>query len=315
MRPEELAKPRALVYGSPVRVVSPASAVEEVKLRRGLAELERLGLRPRFSDSVLAREGYFAGAPEARARDLASALTESDTQAVIASRGGYGSVYLLDTLDRLDPARPKAVVGFSDLTLLLALAWHRWSWITFYGPMVAAGFDSGAGQSGGYDERSFRLALETTAAGWDLQLGAEPLVEGSAEGRIVGGCLTLVRSLIGTEWETDTDGAILLLEDCNMKPYQVDRALMHLKLAGKLDGVRAFLLGDFPGCEPGSRDEPGIRDVLLRLLAPFGVPVVWAAPVGHTRRPMLTIPLGVRARLESSGSGRLEILEPAVLSA
>ena len=315
MRTEELAKPRALVHGSPVRIVSPASGVEEVKLRRGLAELERLGLRPSFSDSVLAREGYFAGSPESRARDLASALTESDTRAVIASRGGYGCVYLLDALDRLDPMRPKALVGFSDLTVLLSLAWHRWSWVTFYGPMVAAGFDSGAGKPDGYDERSFRLALETASGGWEVPLDAEPLVEGAGEGRIVGGCLTLVRSLIGTEWEPDTDGAILLLEDCNMKPYQVDRALMHLKLAGKFDGVRAFLLGDFPGCEPALRGEPGVRDVLLRLLAPYGVPVVWAAPVGHTRRPMLTIPLGVRARLESRGSCRLEILESAVISA
>jgi muramoyltetrapeptide carboxypeptidase len=315
MRSDEIAKPRALVAGSAVRIISPASPVEEVKLRRGMTELERLGLRPRFNDAVLAREGYFAGEPETRAKDVAAALVEGDTQAVIASRGGYGCVYLLDALDRFDPARPKALVGFSDLTVLLSLVWHRWSWVTFYGPMVAAGFDYGADKPDGYDERSFRLALENTSCGWELPLEAESLVEGAGEGRIVGGCLTLVRALVGTEWEPDTNGAILLLEDCKMKPYQVDRALMHLKLAGKFDGVRAFLLGDFPGCEPASREEPGVRDVLLRLLAPYGVPIVWAAPVGHTRRPMLTIPLGVRARLESRGACRLEILEPAVLSA
>lgn len=314
MNREEICKPGAIVPGSAVRIVAPAGPVDEGKLRRGIAELERLGFRPQWTEAVLARDGYFAGSAEQRSREVAQALTETETGAMLAARGGYGTGYVLEPLDGLEPERPKAIVGYSDLTLLEMLAWHRWSWVTFYGPMVAAGFDGGPSAAGGYDERSFRLALGETKKGWELDLAGETMVAGAAEGRMVGGCLTLLRALIGTDWEPQTEGAILVVEDLNMKPYQVDRALMHLKLAGKLDGVRGFLLGDFPGCEPADEDGPRVRDVVERLLAPLGVPIVWGAPIGHTKRPVLTIPLGVRARIEARGTGRLEILEPAVVA-
>ncbi|MDE3138061.1 MAG: LD-carboxypeptidase [Acidobacteriota bacterium] len=312
---EEICRPKALVPGSAVRIVAPAGPVEEAKLRRGAAELERLGFRVEWNEAVLAREGYFAGAAEHRAREVGRALIEPRTTGVIAARGGYGTGYLLESLDALEPARPKAIVGYSDVTLLQGFAWHRWGWVTFYGPMAAAGFEAGPGRTNGYDERSFRLAVTESTSGWSLPLAGETIVEGNAEGRIVGGCLTLLRSLIGTDWEPETEGTILLVEDLNMKPYQVDRALMHLKLAGKLDGVRGFVLGDFPGCEPPADDGPTVRDVVRRLLEPLGVPVVWGVPVGHTHRPVLTVPLGVRARLEARGAGLVEILEPAVVAA
>jgi len=98
-----------------------------------------------------------------------------------------------------------------------------------------------------------------------------------------------------------------------MKPYQVDRVLMHLKQAGKLDGVKGIVLGDFPECEPPLQGSPTVRDVCARILGPLGVPIVFGAPVGHTMRPMLTLPLGVQARLSAKGEGTLEILEPAVI--
>jgi muramoyltetrapeptide carboxypeptidase len=315
MNRQEIFKPKALVPGSTVRIVAPAGPVEEAKLRRGTAELERLGFRVEWNETVLARDGYFAGAAEQRAREVARALTEPETAGVVAARGGYGTAYLLESLDALDPRRAKTIVGYSDLTLLHSFAWHRWSWVTFYGPMVAAGFEAGPGRTNGYDERSFWLAVGETSGGWSLPLAGETMVEGEAEGRIAGGCLTLLRSLIGTAWEPETEGTVLIVEDLNMKPYQVDRALMHLKLAGKLDGVRGIVLGDFPGCEPPADDGPTVREVVERLLEPLGVPVVWGAPVGHTHRPVLTVPLGVRARLEAHGAGRLEILEPAVVAA
>lgn len=314
MKEQEIIKPPALAPGATVRVVATAGPVDEGRLRRGAAELERLGYQPEWDASVLARDGYFAGTAEARARELSLALADSHASAVMGARGGYGTGYLLDALDGLERPQAKALIGFSDLTLLLNLAWKRWNWVTFYGPMVAAGFHCGSGAENGYDERSFRLALTKADSGWDLPLAGETMVEGEAEGRVVGGCLTLLRALIGTPWEPDTNGAILLIEDLNMKPYQVDRALMHLKLAGKFRGVRGFLLGDFPNCDPPADDGPTVRQVVERILAPLEVPLVWGVPVGHTARPMLTVPLGVRARLVARDAGRLDILEPAVIA-
>ncbi|HVB33050.1 MAG TPA: LD-carboxypeptidase [Patescibacteria group bacterium] len=314
MKIEKAIKPPALVPGSHLRIVATAGPVEEERLRRGAAEIERLGYRPAWNPQALAREGYFAGPQAMRAEQLSLALADPQAAGIVPARGGYGTAYLLDALHSLETPAPKALIAFSDLTLLLNFAWRRWNWVTFYGPMVAAGFHRGAGSDDGYDEPSFRLAVTETRGGWELPLQGETLREGETEGRVLGGCLTLLRGLIGTPWEPDTSGAILLIEDLNMKPYQVDRALMHLKLAGKLDGVRGFLLGDFPGCEPPADDGPAVCQVVERLLVPLGVPVVWGAPLGHTHRPMLTVPLGVRARLVARGSGRLDILEPAVVS-
>jgi len=124
--------------------------------------------------------------------------------------------------------------------------------------------------------------------------------------------MTMVEATFGTHWELDTRGAILVLEDRWMKPYQIDRVLMHFKQAGKLEGVKGIVLGDFPDCEAPVAGSPTVRDVCARILGPLGIPVVFGAPIGHTLRPMLTIPLGVNARLDTRGGGTLEILEAAV---
>jgi muramoyltetrapeptide carboxypeptidase len=126
--------------------------------------------------------------------------------------------------------------------------------------------------------------------------------------------LTLVETAIGTQWDLQTDDAILVLEDRGMKPWQVDRALMHLKQAGKLTNVCGIVLGDFPECEAPVAGSPTVIDVCQRILSPLGVPIVFGAPIGHTTRPMLTVPLGVQARLSTKGAGVLEILEPAVVA-
>ena len=123
----------------------------------------------------------------------------------------------------------------------------------------------------------------------------------------------MLQTTLGTAWAPDTQGAILVLEDRGMKPYQVDRALRHLWQAGKLQDAHGVVLGDFPDCEPAVAGSPTIPEICERILGPLGVPVVYGAPIGHTRRRMLTIPLGVRAKLHAQGEGTLEILEPAVI--
>ena len=146
----------------------------------------------------------------------------------------------------------------------------------------------------------------------DAPLQGESLVRGEASGVLLGGCLTLMQTTLGTPWELDTRGAILILEDCSIKPYQLDRMLVHLAQAGKFRGVRGFVLGDFPQCDAPKGSRVTVRDVCRRILKPLGLPLVFGAPVGHTVRPMLTVPLGVTARLHAAGEGKLEILESAV---
>jgi len=304
-------KPPALHPGSRIAPIALASPAEEDRLAAGKRELERLGLSV-LAPRVMQAEGYFTGTARERRAEFLAALNDPSSDALIATRGGYGSVYLLEEAFP-DPFPPiKAMIGFSDLTTLQIYLWQKYRWPTFYGPMLAAGLDAGWGVPHGCDLVSFQNALIRVGAGFVIDVYGEPLVPGSAEGILLGGALTLVEATLGTPWELDTTNAILLLEDRAMRPYQVDRVLLHLKHAGKFKEVRGIVLGDFPECDSPVPGSPSVRDVAQRILAPLKIPTVFGAPIGHTARPMLTLPLGAPARLIAEGSGRLNILEPTV---
>jgi len=305
-------KPRALAKGARVAVFASASPAEENRIARGLDELRSLGFLP---EAKFAREsqGYFAASAESRFQDFVSMLNDSNIAALFALRGGYGSNYLLDDLWNQPPSSPKCLVGYSDVTSLQILLWQKLRWVTFYGPMAAAGLDAGANAARGYDKPSLEAAFLGSPSPWNLALNGEAMTLGVTEGVVLGGCLTLIETALATPWELDTAGSILLLEDRGMKPWQIDRALMHLTQAGKFRGVKAIVLGEFPDCEPPVAGSPSAKDVCERILKPLGVPIVFGAAVGHTPRPMLTIPLGIRARLVAEGSGTLEFLESTVI--
>jgi muramoyltetrapeptide carboxypeptidase len=304
-------KPKTLRRGSRFAVVAPASPGKSDRVAAGQKELERLGFSVMLPENF-PPDGYFASPANARYSEFLNALADPASDALIATRGGYGSVYLLEQgLPKSLPLKP--LIGFSDITTLQIYLWRAHRWTGFYGPMLAAGLDHGPGAPGGYDEASFRNALTKTSGSWTIPLQGEILQPGSAEGIVLGGAMTLLEATLGTPWELDTDGAMLILEDRAMKPYQIDRVLMHLKHAGKLSKIHGLILGDFPDCEPPVPGSPSVRDVCARMLAPLGIPIVYGAPIGHTARSILTMPLGVRARLNAEGSGTLEILEPAVI--
>jgi muramoyltetrapeptide carboxypeptidase len=306
-------KPKALREGSTLAYFAPASPPADGRdIGVGSHELCQLGF-----NVVAAHEfqpfGYFAASADERANGFLNALHDGKIDGLVALRGGYGSTYLLDFLHAANLGPPKCVIGYSDVTALHTFLWQRNGWVTFQGPMLLAGFDHGANDLRGFDKQSFFNAVRNTTGSWSVRLCGETLVAGKAEGRVLGGCLTILQTSLGTPWEIDTDGAILLLEDTHMKPYQVDRSLMHLRQAGKLQNIRGIILGEFPACEPVVLGSPTVRWVCEQILAPLGVPVVFGAPIGHAHRAMLTIPLGIQARLDAHGEGSLEFLEPAVI--
>jgi muramoyltetrapeptide carboxypeptidase len=303
-------KPPALKPGDSVRIVSLSSPVEEERLKRGCAELARLGYKPEFdSADVLTRESFFAGSVGHRLTVLKEAFTETTTSAVFCTRGGYGSNYLLDGMSS-PPGPPKILVGYSDMTSLQMFLWQKFRWVTFYGPMAAAGLDKGAGAPEGYDQQSLVKALTETRQGWSIDLQGESLGRSVVQGTLLGGCLTLIETALGTPWELDTSGSILVLEDRGMKPWQVDRAITHLRQAGKFRNVTGVILGEFPETDTSGSGE-NVKDIARRILGPLSIPIVFGVPVGHAARPMLTLPLGVWARLSTDGPPKLDILEPA----
>ena len=309
---QKLQRPKALKKGSRLGIVSPSSPAEPAAISAGIAELRRLGFQVEEPAPVVP-QGYFAASHEERLQEFSGTVHNKSIDGVVATRGGYGANYLIDFRLASRLQGPKCIVGFSDLNILQLLLGEVRGWAGFYGPMVAAGFNHGEGQPSGYDVDSFLQAVGETRSKWKIPLSGVALASGTASGRIVGGCLTMLQTTLGTGFSPNTKGAILVLEDRGLKPYQVDRALRHLHQAGIFESVAGILLGDFPDCDPPSTGSPIVPEICAEILGPLDVPIVYGAPIGHTKRPMLTIPLGVRAKLHAKGEGILEILEPAVV--
>ena len=308
----KLQKPPALRKGSRLGVVSPSSPGDAAAISAGVAELRRLGFQVE-EPARMEAYGYFAASLTERLQQFCNTVHDKRIDAVIAARGGYGANYLIDARLSTCLRGPKCMIGFSDFNIIQLLMAEVRGWAGFYGPMVAAGFNHGADRPSGYDLVSFLQAVSETKSKWKIPLCGQTLSSGSASGRLVGGCLTMLQTTLGTGFEPNTSGAILVLEDRGMRPYQVDRALRHLYQAGMVEKVTGVILGDFPDCDPPSSGSPIVPEICVEILAPLKVPVVYGAPIGHTKRPMLTLPLGVHAKLVAKGEGTLEILEPAVV--
>jgi muramoyltetrapeptide carboxypeptidase len=305
-------KPKPLRRGARLAFFAPASPpTDPDDMRLGIFELRRLGFEVVPAHEFLP-SGYFAAPAEERLEGFLGAIRNPEFDGLVALRGGYGSTYLLDSLCPEDFASPKCIIGYSDLTAMQIFLWQKCRWVTFHGPMLTAGFDHGPNDLRGFDDESFLNAVSNLNGNWSLNLRGESLFPGETEGVLLGGCLTMLQTSLATPWEIETDGAILVLEDTHVKPYQVDRALMHLKQAGKLNNLRGIILGEFPGSDPPIPGSPTVRAVCKHLLVPLGIPIVFGSPIGHAERAMLTVPLGIHARLRATGEGTLEFLEPAV---
>jgi len=303
-------KPRALLPGDKVGIVAPASNIKRELLEAGCDGLCRAGYEPFYFDSILNRDLYFAGSVERRARELEEMFIRDDICAIVCARGGYGANYLLRAIDvGKIAAHPKIFVGYSDVTTLLTWFADKARLITFHGPMATKDFAF----SDGVDFESWRNALGGEA-NWEIgeASAAKPLVAGEAEGILYGGCLSLLVAALGTPYDIQTAGTILFLEDLAAKPYQIDRMLMQLKLAGKFDGVGAVVCGEMMDCRQSADQDYTLEEVVLRIVGDLGIPVALGLRSGHVSRANITLPIGVRARLEvGDDSVRLKILEAA----
>jgi muramoyltetrapeptide carboxypeptidase len=305
-------KPPALRRGDKVGIVAPASNVKQEMLEAGCDGLRSLGYEPFYFDSILDRDLYFAGSIDRRVYELEDMFTNNDIRAIICARGGYGSNYLLSSLDfKKIAAHPKIFVGYSDLTSLLTAFAHAANLVTFHGPMVAKDFAI----EDGVDFASWQAAVEGKT-GWQIgdESGAKPLVTGEAEGTLTGGCLSIVVAALGTPYAIDTHDSILFLEDIAAKPFQIDRMLMQLKLAGKLDGVRGLIFGEMLDCRQSPDQDYTLEEVVTRVVGDLGIPVAFGLRSGHVSRANITLPFGVRARLQVDSRVTLTMLESAVTS-
>jgi muramoyltetrapeptide carboxypeptidase len=303
-------KPPALHAGDTVGIVAPASNVKRSELDAGCEALRRAGYRPFYLESIFDQDVYFAGSVVRRTRELEEMFVRDDVRAIICARGGYGSNYLLNAMDiEKIKANPKIFVGYSDLTSLLTYFLDEAGLVTFHGPMAAKDW----AHVGGVEMNSWQAAL-TGASSWDVSLNSEAhgLVDGEGEGQLYGGCLSILVASLGTPYEIQTADTILFLEDVAAKPFQIDRMLMQLKLAGKFEGVCGIVFGEMLDCAQTANQGYTLQEVVTRIVGDLGVAVAYGLQSGHVTSGNITLPFGVQARLTVRGEQvGLKILEAA----
>jgi muramoyltetrapeptide carboxypeptidase len=288
-------------------VVAPAAAVDRESLERGIAALVTWGYRVKVSDHALDRAGVLAGTDATRAAELTAFFADQRIKAIFAARGGYGCGRLLPLLDFAALARtPKIFLGYSDETYLLNALLDHGQIVTFHGPMVA--MDWARGLSAAAQAHLARLM-----AGEGLSMEGQVVVRpGIAEGRLIGGCLSVVVAMIGTPWEPDFDGRILFLEDTGEKAYRVDRMLTQLRQTGALNRVAGIVFGAIHPHDGSERERELITDFVAEAVADLNCPVLSGIEAGHGTQHF-TLPLGVNVRLDGANR-RLVFTESAVMT-
>src|ERR1039458_5405823 len=307
--PNSRIKPRALRPGDKVGIVAPASNVKREMLEAGCDGLRRAGYEPFYFESILDRDLYFAGSVERRTRELEDMFAHDDIRAIVCARGGYGSNYLPLALDPMKIVpHPKILVGYSDITTLVCCISDSANFVTFHGPMVTKDF----AVADGVDLESWQNAVGGSVE-WSIAegSGARPLLPGRGEGILYGGCLSMLAASLGTQHEIRTAGTILFIEDIATKPYQIDRMLMQLKLAGQRKEVRGLVFGEMLDCRQSPDQDYRLEEVVLRIIDDLGIPAAFGLRSGHVSRANITLPIGVKARLEVDAEVKLTILESA----
>jgi len=295
-------KPKALKFGDTLGLIAPASNTTEENVQRSIKKLQDLGFKVKEGKSIYKRHGFLAGDDQTRAQDINEMFADPEVDGIICIRGGTGAPRILDKIDyEIIKQNPKVFIGYSDITVLHIAFNQICNLVTFHGPMVSSNmiddFDD-------YSKESlFKLIMEPDAYGKLENPEGEEIVTingGIGIGQLVGGCLALVCSTLGTPYEIDTKGKILILEDLGEEPYKVDRMLNQLRLAGKLQEANGIILGTFEDATIKSsyHDSQPMEEVFNDHLKDLGVPAIYNLRIGHCK-PVMSIPLGVYARLDA----------------
>lgn len=294
-------KPAALKPGDTIRLVAPSSPPKDrASLESAIVALKKLGYQVKYSDAIFGRMGYLAGSDEERASDFQNAFSDESAQAILCVRGGYGATRLLELIDWNSIRDPKVFMGFSDITALCCALWKFCEMPSFSGPVLTSDLSQL-----GVNKVSWNHALSLLSGEKkNGPLIGEPfnlshpisLVGGESYGRLMGGNLSLICSLLGTRWFPDFSKSILFLEDVGEGPYRIDRYLTQLMNAGVLERVSGIVLGDFRYSDAHRKNDmqqglQTMEEVFEDRLGGLGVPVLMNVPFGHIQ-PKITMPFG-----------------------
>ncbi len=303
--------PPALYRGDTIALIAPASAPDPEKIERAIGRYEDMGFRVKLFGDLYRRWGYLAGDDETRIEELMKAVTDPQVAAIFPARGGTGVTRLLDTLDYSVFSRhPKIFAGFSDITALHSALQQHAGWVTFHAPHPMDGLGMPAGLTPLSARTFWRAVLAESytnrqQSGYEIPLTDEErqtivtFAAGKAEGKLVGGNLSLVCATLGTPYEFDMTGNILLVEEVAEAPYRIDRFLSQLRLAGKLEQLAGVVLGQFTDCEPADgKPSLTLDEIFDGYLADLGIPILRNYPTGHTP-DNATLPLNIPVELDA----------------
>ncbi|NJL85303.1 MAG: LD-carboxypeptidase [Leptolyngbyaceae cyanobacterium SM1_1_3] len=314
-------KPHRLSPGSAVGIISPAGATfRREELDIVVDAVRGLGLVPRLAPHVLDRYGYLAGQDRDRAADINQFFADPEIAALLPIRGDWGSSRVLPYLDYSQIRQnPKIIVGFSDITALLLGIYAKTGLITFHGPHGLTAWRPDQVEPFRqilFAGEALTFANSVVAEDRDRLMPVrnriQTITPGQAQGRLIGGNLSVIAGVVGSPYLPDLDGAILFLEDVGESIYRIDRMLTQLKLAGVFDQLSGFIFGQCVSCGPD--EDYGsltLEEVLYDHIAPLGIPAWMGAAIGHVE-PILTLPIGLSVAIDAA-PGTIRMLEVAVI--
>lgn len=312
-------KPPRLKEGDRIALVAPGSYITEKELQDSVANLSDLGFQVTFSEKLTLQNGYFSGTDQQRADDLMDMFEREDVDAIMCVRGGYGCARILPLLDySVIKKHPKILIGYSDVTALLYGIFKKTGLITFHGPVATSTFNE-------FSVSNFKRVLMTTEArkkffnanpaSDENVYGVKTIVEGKAKGRLVGGNLSIMVSLIGTKYDVDYSNKIIFIEEIGEEPYRIDRMLTQLIQSDKFKNASGVMMGIFSKCEPKVQDPSfsksfSLMEVLMDRFSDMKIPVIYGMSFGHIK-DKFTIPFGALAELDTTEQ-TFTLLESAV---
>jgi muramoyltetrapeptide carboxypeptidase len=290
---------KRLSPGSTISVIAPAFSPNQKKVNSGIAYLENKGFKIKRGQSLQGNHGYFSSTDNQRAKEINDSFADPQVDAIMCARGGCGGLRILDKLDyKTIKENPKALIGYSDITSLQLAIWAKSKIASISGPMVAVEMAAGIL---GFSEKHFWDQINNSKTNYAIDLtkiNTESWSSGSAQGRLLGGCLSMVAHQIGTPYSPDYSGAILFLEDIGEEPYKIDRNLAQLKQAGILSSLNGVIIGDFVDCTDERKHSFTIDEIMREYFGQLDCPVISAFPYGHTKKK-ISIPIGAMASLDT----------------
>ena len=298
--------PPKLNRGDTIGVIAPAGCIDERQLLPAIAYLEHRGFSVRLGASVFAKNRYLAGSDDARVRDVHAMFSDGDVRGIFCARGGYGSSRLLGELDYgLIRENPKVFVGFSDTTALQLGIFAQTGLISYTGMVLHPDITEEERMSR-YTETSLWALVSTK--NYKAIRGLKVLKPGTIKGPLIGGCLSLLCSLVGTPYFPSVAGAILFIEDVNEEPYRLDRMLTQLRLAGVVERISGLIFGEFVECDSKNPQYGSAEPVIAEFAELISGPVLKGLPYGH-RPNRVVLSIGSEAQIATdSGHGVLSMV-------